>query len=46
MVKSPKTGRELEPARGTKAPPWARRFFALFGIKGPDLDGDESDDTE
>jgi len=44
MVKSPETGRELEPSRGAKGPPWARRFFARFGIKGLDLD--EYDDAE
>ena len=42
MVKSPKTGRELRPARHVRGPEWARRFFARFGIKG--LDESENDD--
>lgn len=42
MVKSPKSGRELEALREPRPPWWAEKFFALFGIRGVD-DADEDD---
>lgn len=39
MVKSPKTGRELEPERGGNAPEWLRSLL------GMDADSTENDDS-
>lgn len=39
-----KSGRELEGTKGHKAPAWARRFFAWFGMDDGVSDGDSSDD--
>lgn len=46
MGKSPKTGRELEPAWIQKGTPRARKFFAKLGITSARYDRQQQENEE